>query len=58
MDDDHTALWGGELSCSETVYSPNLLEKLSEKGFEQRSNREFGRHGEQKSTKKERLDSP
>ena len=26
MGDDDTALWGGELSCSETGYSPKCLE--------------------------------
>ncbi len=28
-------------------YSPNCLEKLSEKGYEQRSEREFGRYTEE-----------
>jgi hypothetical protein len=29
MGDDDIALWGGELDCSETGYSPKCLERLS-----------------------------
>jgi len=40
------------------LYSPNVLEKLSEKGYEQCSNREFGRYGEHEIGQKELLGSP
>ncbi len=33
MGDDDTALWGGELSCSETGYSPKCLEGKRSRKF-------------------------
>jgi hypothetical protein len=40
------------------AYAPNLPEKLSEKGFEQRSKHEFGRYTEHDMGKREPFDRP
>jgi hypothetical protein len=52
--------WEAKLAFDEALgpYAPNLPEKLSEKGYEQRSKHEFGRYTEYDMGKREPFDRP